>query len=85
MDYNGEEKRKDNMFNKDFYDKMMEVHSDMRYMRQWSTDHERKDDDRYQENNKKIDWVTKVAYLGIGGLMVLQFVCNFIKPYIVFK
>ena len=67
------------MFNKDFYDKMMEVHSSMRHIVRWSEDHDEQDDIRFAETNKKVDWVTKMAWLGIGGLGALQIAIHFIK------
>lgn len=79
MTWDGEERRKGNMFSKDFYDKMMEVHNDLKHMVKWSQDHDSQDSERFADANKKIDWVTKVAYMGLGGLAVLQVLIGFIK------
>lgn len=68
------------MFNKDFYDKMMEVHSDMKHIRRWSEDHDEQDDIRFSETNKKVDFITRIAYMGLGGLAVIQVIIGFLKP-----
>jgi len=67
------------MFGKDFYDKMMEMHTDLKHMVKWSEDHDETDNDRFEETNKKVDWVTKIAYMGLGGLAVMQVIISFIK------
>lgn len=77
-DWDGKDRRA-SMFNKDFYDKMMEMHSNLKHMVTWSENHDEQDNERFREANKKVDMVTKVAYMGIGGLAVLQVVISFLK------
>lgn len=67
------------MYDKEFYDKMMEVHNDIKHIVSWSKDHDDQDDKRFESVNKKVDWTTKVAYMGLGGLAVIQVLINFIK------
>ena len=76
--WDGKERR-ESMFGKDFYDKMMEMHTDLKHMVKWSEDHDETDNDRFEETNKKVDWVTKIAYMGLGGLAVMQVIISFIK------
>lgn len=79
MDYQGDEKRKDNMFNKDFYDKMMEMHSNVKHIVEWSEDHDEQDDARFIEANKKIDLNMKFMYMAMGGLLAVQIIVRMIK------
>ena len=75
-----EEKRKRlEMFDQEFYDKMMEIHSDMKHIVRWSEDHDEQDDIRFDEASKKIDSNTRYVYMGLGGLMVIQAFLHFIK------
>lgn len=77
--WDGKERREGAMFSKDFYDKMMQMHADVRHMVKWSEDHDKTDNDRFNETNKKVDWVAKIAYMGLGGLAVIQFILSNIK------
>ena len=67
------------MYGKDFYDKMMEMHTDLKHMVKWAEDHDETDNNRFKETNAKVDWVTKIAWVGIGGLGMLQLFIHFIK------
>lgn len=71
-DWNGKERRS-LMFDKEFYDKMMEVHGDLKYMKLWTESHDSADDERFKDANIKIDFISKMIWLGIGGLAVFQF------------
>ena len=77
VEWNGEERR--TMFNQDFYDKMMEIHSDMKHIGRWTEEHDDHDDIRFNETNKKVDWIMKLVWLGIGGLGMLQVLIQFTK------
>lgn len=79
MSWDGTERRENHMFSKDFYDKMMEVHNDLKHMVKWSKDHDERDDIRFNDTNKKVDWVTKVAYMGLGAIAVIEVLINVLK------
>lgn len=77
-DWDGKERR-ESMYGKDFYDKMMEMHTDLKHMVKWAEEHDKSDDSRFDSMNKKVDWVSKIAYMGLGGLAVIQFIIQNIK------
>ena len=51
---------------------LTEVHQDMKHLLSWTETHEQSDNSRFELANKRITWVEKVAYLGIGGLATLN-------------
>ena len=73
------ERRKRGMYDKEFYDKMMEVHNDLRHLVSWTKEHDEKDNKRFEETNRKVDLVTKVAYMGLGGLAVINVLIGFLN------
>ena len=75
--WDGKERRSDYMFNKDFYDKMMEMHNNIQHIAKWSESHNSQDDFRFKNLDNKIDWLFKSIYVGIGGLSVLQLIFSF--------
>lgn len=67
------------MFDKDFYEKMVEMHSDVKHVVKWLEAHDKEDDARFETTNKKVEFVTKTVYMGIGGLVVIQILITLIK------
>lgn len=58
---------------------LTETHTNVCHIVSWAKDHDKSDNERFQLANKRISWVEKVAYLGIGGLAVLNGLLHFIK------
>ena len=69
----------DQLFNKDFYDKMMEVHSSMKHLVEWSAEHSNDDNNRFVKVEQDIAWTKKHIYMGLGALAVVQIVIQFVK------
>lgn len=59
--------------------KQAEIANDVKHIVKWSEAHDTEDKVRFKTANDKIDVLAKVAYMGIGGLIVVQIVLNFIK------
>lgn len=72
--WDGKERR--NLNNGDDWlkrDRMLtEVHSDMKHLVEWSKSHDTLDNNRFKAASDRIDWLEKVAYLGIGGIVVME-------------
>ena len=78
-DWNGIERRK---LDRDWVERdrlLTEVHSDVKHMVEWSKSHDQSDNDRFKIANARISWVEKIAYLGIGGLAMLQILIRIFK------
>ncbi len=67
------------MFDKDFYDKMIDTHQDVKYILDWNASHKKEDDTRYLEIKTKTEFLTKCVYVGIGGFAVLELLLNVLK------
>ena len=76
--WDGKERRH-TMFDQDFYDKMIEMHANMKHMVEWSKKHDDKDDERFDKVNSDMSWTKKYIYMGLGGLAVLQVFVSFFK------
>lgn len=59
--------------------KQAEIANDVKHMVKWSESHDVEDQTRFKAANDKIDAVTRLVYMGVGGLVVVQLVINFIK------
>jgi hypothetical protein len=57
---------------------LSEVHSDVKHMVEWAKSHDQSDNNRFKAIGERVSWVEKVAYLGIGGLAVLNIVLKVI-------
>lgn len=79
MEYLGPERRKMNQDQLEQIRLITEIHCDMRHMVEWSKKHDEDDDERFSVVNKKSEWFSKIAYMGIGGLFVFQLVLKLIK------
>ena len=60
--------------NQEDHDLLLNIANDTRHMREWTKTHESHDDERFKRQGEKIDFLTKSIYLGIGGLIVAEFV-----------
>ena len=60
-------------------DKIIETHTDVKHLVEWAKTHDKSDNDRFEAAFKRITWVEKTAYLGIGGLSVLSIILKMIK------
>ena len=58
---------------------LSEVHSDMKHLVTWAKEHDTSDNNRFKTIGDRVSWVEKVAYLGIGGLAVLNVFLKFIN------
>lgn len=65
---------------------MIEISKDVKYMREWSQDHKKDDDQKHVENLSKFDNVNKtlavhqkIAYGILGGFVFLEFILKIIK------
>ena len=58
---------------------LTEVHTDLKHMVSWTKDHDSQDNKRFKDITVKLDWTTKMVYMGLGGLICLQFLFHFIK------
>lgn len=78
MNPEGTERRKNSMFDKDFYDKMMEVHSSVGHIVKWNEAHQKQDDERHKENIVRITALEKSYWKFIGGFAVVAVLGNVI-------
>ena len=72
------------MFNQDFYDKMMEVHADMRHLVKWAEEHDTNDKAVHDKLDGRIkslenDRLKVVAGAGVLGIVGGFFTKWFIK------
>jgi len=51
---------------------LSEVHSDMKHLLEWAKTHDNSDNTRFKAIGDRVSWVEKIAYVGIGGLAVLN-------------
>ena len=77
-EWDGRERRS-SMFDKDFYDKMMETHTDIKYIRSWGESHDRLDIERFEAMDKRLRWAEKVLYCFIGVIGLFEFIARIIK------
>ena len=77
--WDGVEKRKDYRVDLEMRDKIIEMHSDVKHMVKWSEEHERKDDQRFNDVNKDIENGKKIVYGVGGGLAVLEILAKLFK------
>lgn len=56
-----------------------EMHSDLKHMVRWTSDHDIKDDARFNKMDNKLELVDKLLYGGIGIIVFVQFVLTVIK------
>lgn len=70
MNYNGEERR-NTMFDKDFYDKMMEVHTDLKYMKTWTETHDANDKEVHKSLNIRVKVLEddRLKVIGVAGFL----------------
>jgi len=61
-------------------DRMLsEIHSDVKHLSNWAREHDQSDNNRFEMVNKRVSWIEKVAYMGIGGLAILNILIKLIK------
>ena len=51
---------------------LSELHSDMKHLVEWSKTHDQLDNNRFKFIGDRVSSIEKMAYLGIGGLAVLD-------------
>ena len=76
MSYDGTERRQ---MNQNDHDLIIQIASDTKHMREWSITHEKKDDDRYAEQQNQNKAYNRVIWLGGGILIAIQALFKFIK------
>lgn len=79
--WDGEERRSD-MFNKDFYDKMMEMHTDVKYIAKWIEEHKKDDDEVHTKFDGRIKVLENDRLKVIGGASVLGVVGGFFTKWL---
>ena len=57
---------------------LTEVHRDIKHIVEWAKSHDNFDNERFKNANTRISWIEKVAYIGIGGLAVLNILVRII-------
>jgi len=61
-------------------DRMLsEIHTNMKHMTEWAKSHDQSDNDRFKIANSRVAWIEKIAYMGIGGLAVLQIILKVVN------
>ena len=65
--------------NQEDHDLLIEINSDIKHILKWTTDHDKKDNDRFEAVNKEIGFHKKIIYGGLGIVAFLQFVMQFLK------
>ena len=76
--WDGKERRQ-SMFDREFYDKMMEVHSDVKHLVEHVAAHIKEDKASFAKIEKDQVWTNKIIYGGLGIVAFIEFVSNFIK------
>jgi len=79
MTWDGTEHRKGFRMELELRDKIIETHTDVRHIVDWAKAHDQSDNLKFEQANKRIGWIEKVAYMGIGGLALLNIVIRFVK------
>ena len=51
---------------------LSEVHADMKHLVEWAKSHDKSDNEKFKLIGDRVTWIEKVAYTGIGGLVVLN-------------
>ena len=73
MSYDGKDRRNP-MFDKDFYDKVSEMHGDVKQLVQGFKDHLKDDKDQFASVKKRIFYLTismVIVYCSTGGIGIL--------------
>lgn len=69
------------MFNKDFYDRMMEMHTDVKYIAKWIEEHKKEDDVAHGDINSRLKVLEADRFKVIGGAGVLGIVGGFFTKW----
>lgn len=77
MAYQGPERRV--MFNKDFYDKMMETHNDVKHLVRTVGHHINDDEVKFEQARKEREWLKRVAWLGCGIIITVNVILKLIR------
>ena len=78
--WDGEERR-ESMFDKDFYDKMMETHTNVKYMRNWIQEHKTEDDSRHEKLDNRLKIIEGDRLKIIGGASVFGVIGGFLAKW----
>ena len=79
MTWDGKERRGMNQDQIDRDRMLTEVHTNVKHIVDWSKAHDEKDDTRFASIQSKVDWTTKICYIGIGGAIVINALLKFIN------
>jgi len=77
-DWSGKERRK---LSNDWIERdrlLSEVHTDMKHLVEWAKSHDKSDNEKFKVIGDRVSWIEKVAYTGIGGIVVLNVVLKLI-------
>lgn len=78
--WDGKERRS-TMFDQDFYDRMMEMHTDVKYMRAWAKEHDESDDRTHDRLDRRIKTLEEDRAKVIGGAGVLGIIGGFLTKW----
>lgn len=79
--WDGVERRK---VDKDWIERdrlLSEVHSDIKHMVVWAKEHTEEDNKRFGMVDKRVNWLEKTMWLGIGGLSLLIIIVKLIPVW----
>lgn len=71
----------DPMYNQDFYDKMIEVHTDIKHITHWIEEHKKEDDTRHEHVEGRLRTLENDRMKVIGGAGVLGMVGGFFTKW----
>jgi putative NADH-flavin reductase len=71
----------DPMFDKDFYDKMMEVHTNMKHLRDWAEKHDANDKQVHEKLDERVKSLEDDRLKVVGGAGVLGVFGGFLAKW----
>ena len=80
MTYDGSERRKDSYMNQEDHDMLLKTLQNTEFIREWKDTHEKKDDERFKEVNKRLFWVCVAVLVVASATGILPEVLKLFKP-----
>jgi len=80
--WDGSERRKN--VDKDWLERdrmLSEIHTDMKHLTDWAKSHDQSDNNRFQIVEKRITWIEKTVWVGIGGLSLIMIVLKLVPAW----
>ena len=79
--WDGTERRENGMFTRDFYDKMIEMHSDMKHIVKWAESHDASDKEIHEKLNTRVKSLEENQARVIGGAGVLGAITGYLTHW----